>query len=69
MDHGHPNPRHYLWADYLRWAAEKSRMTLVHGQVTRIGLRADSARDGSSRGWSLSVDRIDGTSSRLEADA
>lgn len=69
VDHGHPNPRHYLWADYLRWAAEKSRMTLVNGQVTRIGLRSDSSRPDSSRGWSLSIDRIDGTSSRLEADA
>ncbi|MDN5582240.1 MAG: lysine N(6)-hydroxylase/L-ornithine N(5)-oxygenase family protein [Corynebacterium sp.] len=65
VDHGHPNPRHYLWADYLRWVAARSHMTLVNGQVTRLGLR-----DGSgSSGWSLSVDRIDGTTSRLEADA
>ncbi|MEJ6549250.1 SidA/IucD/PvdA family monooxygenase [Corynebacterium sp. USCH3] len=74
VDHGHPNPRHYLWADYLRWAAEKSGMTLVNGQVTRIGLRepasaAQGRSQGRSQGWSLSVDRIDGTSSRLEADA
>jgi mycobactin lysine-N-oxygenase len=61
VDHGHPNPRHYLWADYLRWAAEESAMTLVNGQVTRIGL-------GGADVWSLSVDRLDGSTAVLEAD-
>jgi mycobactin lysine-N-oxygenase len=64
VDHGHPNPRHYLWADYLRWAAETTGMTLVNGQVTHIGLRGEDDPDG----WSLTVDRIDGTTSSLEAD-
>lgn len=58
VDHGQPNPRHYLWADYLRWAAGRSRMRTVNGQVTRIGIR--------DQRWSLTVD---GADSRLSADA
>lgn len=64
VDHGHPHPRHYLWAEYLRWAAERTDMNLVPAQVTRIGMRS-----GGDSGWSLSVDRADGSSSHIEGDA
>ena len=69
VDHGHPHPRHYLWAEYLRWAAGRTGMNLVTAQVTRIGLREDTANDTTRTGWSLSVDRPDGSSGQLEADA
>jgi mycobactin lysine-N-oxygenase len=61
VDRGHPAPPHYLWSDYLRWAAAATGMDLVNGQVTRIGRRDDD--------WSLAVDRTDGTTTRVTADA
>lgn len=70
VDRGHPAPRHYLWADYLRWAAVNTGMDLVNGQVTRIGLR-NARRTGrrDADGWSLSVDLADGSTTRITADA
>ncbi|AGP31595.1 SidA/IucD/PvdA family monooxygenase [Corynebacterium terpenotabidum] len=70
VDRGHPSPRHYLWADYLRWAAVTTRMNLINGQVTRILLR--NTRGGTLQdadGWSLAVDLADGTTTRVTADA
>ncbi|WP_297007990.1 SidA/IucD/PvdA family monooxygenase [uncultured Corynebacterium sp.] len=70
VDRGHPSPRHYLWADYLRWAAVKTRMNLVNGQVTRIGLRnTHGTGNRAADGWSLSVDLADGSTTRVTADA
>lgn len=70
VDRGHPSPRHYLWADYLRWAAVNSHMNLVNGQVTRIGLRNTHGTGNlGADGWSLSVDLADGTTTRVTADA
>ena len=71
VDHGHPHPRHYLWAEYLRWAAGRTGMHLVTAQVTGIGLRQDleDADSTNDTGWSLSVDRPDGSSGKLAADA
>ncbi|MGO3361742.1 MAG: lysine 6-monooxygenase [Corynebacterium sp.] len=73
VDNDHPSPRHYLWAEYLRWAAARTGMHLVPGQVNRIGLRnpgaARVAGDDGADGWSLTVGRLDGSTTRIEADA
>lgn len=45
IDRGRPAPTHDSWARYLRWAAEQVGLTVVHGDVVRIG--ADES------GWQL----------------
>lgn len=70
VDRGHPAPRHYLWADYLHWAAANTGLNLVNGQVTRIGLRNTNGNGNRhADGWSLSVDLADGSTTRISADA
>ena len=42
VDRGRPAPTHRRWSQYLRWVADDIGMTVVPGEVTRIGI--DGAR-------------------------
>ncbi|MGL6236523.1 MAG: SidA/IucD/PvdA family monooxygenase [Segniliparus sp.] len=37
VDRGKPNPKHRVWADYLRWAARRADLDVVPGAVSSIG--------------------------------
>jgi mycobactin lysine-N-oxygenase len=45
IDRGRPAPTHRRWGQYLRWVAEQVGMTVVEGEVERLGLDGD--------GWAL----------------
>jgi mycobactin lysine-N-oxygenase len=49
IDRGRPAPTHRRWSEYLRWVAERTRMTVVAGEVERISV--DDAASG--RRWAL----------------
>ncbi|BBY04754.1 NADPH-dependent L-lysine N(6)-monooxygenase MbtG [Mycobacterium noviomagense] len=38
IDRGRPAPTHRRWGQYLRWVAEQVGMTVVEGEVERLGL-------------------------------
>ncbi|WP_167107509.1 NADPH-dependent L-lysine N(6)-monooxygenase MbtG [Mycobacterium sp. DL592] len=38
VDRGKPAPTHEMWADYLRWVAERAGLTIVHGAAVRLSL-------------------------------
>ncbi|GHG49306.1 SidA/IucD/PvdA family monooxygenase [Streptomyces griseocarneus] len=48
IDRGRPQPSHREWADYLQWAADRSGLRTVPGEV-----RAAELRDGT---WTLTVE-------------
>jgi mycobactin lysine-N-oxygenase len=41
IDRGRPAPTHRRWGQYLRWVAEQVGMTVVEGEVERLGLDGD----------------------------
>ncbi|HZU47867.1 MAG TPA: NADPH-dependent L-lysine N(6)-monooxygenase MbtG [Mycobacterium sp.] len=41
IDRGRPAPTHRRWGQYLRWVAEQVGMTVVDGEVERLGLDGD----------------------------
>ena len=61
IDRCQPQPRHRLWAEYLRWVAARTGLDLVRGRVT--GMHA------GAEGWSLSVCMTDGRVRTVTADA
>ncbi|UQX11761.1 NADPH-dependent L-lysine N(6)-monooxygenase MbtG [Candidatus Mycobacterium methanotrophicum] len=38
IDRGRPAPTHRRWGQYLRWVADRINMSVVHGEVDRIGV-------------------------------
>lgn len=41
IDRGRPAPTHRRWSQYLNWVADNIGMSLITGEVTRIGLGDD----------------------------
>ncbi|MBU8821642.1 SidA/IucD/PvdA family monooxygenase [Mycolicibacterium goodii] len=47
IDRGRPAPTHRRWSQYLNWVADNIGMSLITGEVTRIGLGEDQ------KSWTL----------------
>lgn len=45
VDRGRPAPTHLRWSRYLRWVAEAVQLTVIGGEVDRLGVDGD--------GWAL----------------